>query len=386
PPAGFSRCAAGQFQCANGTSREGLYCVAAAAACDSVADCSDGSDEAGCEERGCPGAFRCRSGRCLARALVCNGLPDCKDGSDEDACGSCGNEEFLCPEGWCAPLTLRCDGVRDCAGGEDEKLCECPVEQRACHAGGCVARERVCDGARDCPDGSDEWDCVRLHNSTRLLQVRRESGWAAVCSDGWDSTWSDAVCRGMGLAAGAVNERRAAAVGGGGAAGGAGGGRQRVGGRAPNAAAPAEGARADAGAGAPTCRADSRPRLLRRQQRPCGSHGVAYSARLVGGDGATSGQWPSVAQLVHARSRASCTATVVSPLWLLASLSCLRQRERQLSASEWAAMAGDAGGAGAPGGAAGASGEAGVARGVAQVREGGGPGAHPVRAARPAAS
>lgn len=418
PPAiaGFSRCAAGQFQCTNGTSREGLYCVAAAAACDSLADCSDGSDEKDCEARGCPGAFRCRSGRCLARALVCNGLPDCDDGSDEDACdewkclfdefrcpngrcipalwqcdgspdcpghadeyncqSSCGNDEFLCPEGWCAPLTYRCDGTPDCAGGEDEQLCECPLGQRACGAGGCVARGRVCDGVSDCPDGSDEWDCVRLNDTTRLLQVRHTAGegevsWASVCSDDWDSSWSDTVCRGLGRAAaavtGAVPMDASAAT-------------TRLVRLANTTAAAAAAAPSDTPlpklfAPAPSCSSGTAVELT-CQPFSCGSHGVAYSARLVGGDGATSGQWPSVAQLVHARSHALCTATIISPLWLLASLSCLRQRERELSASGWAAVAGGAAGGGGTGtvmgtagvGAGGGDGAGGRAGG-AQVRE-----------------
>lgn len=48
----------GQFQCTNGTSREGAYCVPLSSKCDSVNDCSDGSDEAKCIEEGCPGNFQ----------------------------------------------------------------------------------------------------------------------------------------------------------------------------------------------------------------------------------------------------------------------------------------------------------------------------------------
>lgn len=60
----------------------------------------------------------------------------------------------------------------------------------------------------------------------------------------------------------------------------------------------------------------------------CGSHGQAdgVAARIVGGDGATNGQWPSVALLFNAKQRASCTATIISPKWLLVSYSCLHQR------------------------------------------------------------
>lgn len=48
----------GQFQCSNGTTREGAYCVPLSAKCDSVNDCSDGSDELGCIQDGCPGNFQ----------------------------------------------------------------------------------------------------------------------------------------------------------------------------------------------------------------------------------------------------------------------------------------------------------------------------------------
>lgn len=46
----FSKCAAGQFQCINGTAvKDRSYCIPLNARCDSVDDCSDKSDEEGCE-------------------------------------------------------------------------------------------------------------------------------------------------------------------------------------------------------------------------------------------------------------------------------------------------------------------------------------------------
>lgn len=77
----------GQFQCKNGTSGRGSACVPSSSKCDSVNDCSDGSDENGCRELGCPGNFQCEDGLCLQRHAVCNGIPDCSDAGDEKDCG-----------------------------------------------------------------------------------------------------------------------------------------------------------------------------------------------------------------------------------------------------------------------------------------------------------
>lgn len=35
-----------------------------------------------------------------------------------------------------------------------------------------MATYHLCDGPRHCQDGSDEWNCVRLDNTTRQLEVR----------------------------------------------------------------------------------------------------------------------------------------------------------------------------------------------------------------------
>lgn len=102
----FIRCHLGQFQCLNGTSiNDGSYCIPNTDRCDSVFDCSDGSDEVRCEEEKCPNNyqvtqkvspgsrilisefFQCASGQCLKRHLVCDGIVNCNDGSDEINCG-----------------------------------------------------------------------------------------------------------------------------------------------------------------------------------------------------------------------------------------------------------------------------------------------------------
>lgn len=57
----FIRCYFEQFQCLNGTSnKDGSYCIPSTDRCDSVFDCSDGSDEVNCEEEKCPNNHQVR--------------------------------------------------------------------------------------------------------------------------------------------------------------------------------------------------------------------------------------------------------------------------------------------------------------------------------------
>lgn len=60
----------------------------------------------------------------------------------------------------------------------------------------------------------------------------------------------------------------------------------------------------------------------------CGNPGPSdgVAARLVGGNGAANGQWPSVAILFQNKTKATCTATIISPRWLLSSYNCLHAR------------------------------------------------------------
>jgi hypothetical protein len=60
----------------------GVGSVAADSTCDGFADCSDGSDEAGCD-------FPCGSGAgspTVPYSSLCDGSADCPNGEDEDGC------------------------------------------------------------------------------------------------------------------------------------------------------------------------------------------------------------------------------------------------------------------------------------------------------------
>ncbi|KAK0164312.1 hypothetical protein PV328_002956 [Microctonus aethiopoides] len=373
----FSKCNAGQFQCVNGTSRDGAYCVNLSSKCDSENDCSDGSDEINCEDTGCPGNFQCRSGQCLGRHLVCNGIGDCDDGSDEEKCDewmchfdefkcpngrcipdlwrcngrpdcedhrdeyscseSCGNNEYLCPtENWCIPLTWRCNGVPECANGEDEKLCDCALDQFKCQTGGCVASNLVCDGIEHCPDLSDEWDCLIANMSMgnteetlinddptaisagpqpTLLKIKQSDNLRyMVCADNWNKNVSDSYCRSLGYFGSETTQTLA---------------QKNEGGKFlrlnknyhddnSNFVSYLE--------ITDSCEMGNVVKIS-CQEFSCGSvpDNEGPTARLVGGTPAGEGQWSSVALLKEMKNGAACTASVLGPMHALASYSCIHK-------------------------------------------------------------
>ncbi|XP_050691158.1 prolow-density lipoprotein receptor-related protein 1-like isoform X1 [Eriocheir sinensis] len=142
-------------------------CLAVHQMCDSVFDCPDGSDEAGCEEKVClPDQFMChRTRECIPHALMCDGNADCWDRTDEVDCENitCSHSEWKCAtKKQCIPDTWKCDGEPDCQDGTDEENCQnstikCPLPGLICdNFTRCVQPDTFCDNYNHCKDGSDE--------------------------------------------------------------------------------------------------------------------------------------------------------------------------------------------------------------------------------------
>ena len=77
-------CESWQFTCDN------LQCIDHNMRCDGLLepDCTDGSDEVGCDDACAEHSFTCdNKQQCLEGHAVCDGNSDCDDGSDEAICG-----------------------------------------------------------------------------------------------------------------------------------------------------------------------------------------------------------------------------------------------------------------------------------------------------------
>ncbi|XP_043260005.1 WASH complex subunit 2-like [Colletes gigas] len=102
---------------------------------------SSTTDDAMCDES----SFHCKIGTCIPQKMVCDGVLDCTDASDEFGCDynyrlivenetrkeketrrqpvTCGKLEFLCDFGTCIGINRVCDSVKDCQDGSDEARC-----------------------------------------------------------------------------------------------------------------------------------------------------------------------------------------------------------------------------------------------------------------------
>ncbi|EFA04636.2 serine protease P146 [Tribolium castaneum] len=366
---GFTRCSYGQFHCVNGTSiKDGSYCIPENDRCDSVDDCSDASDEIDCVNNGCPNNFQCASGQCLKRHLVCDGIQNCNDGSDETICEhwicrfdefSCGqgsrclpvhwkcdgraqcpdgSDEFNCPsmcnehsfqcleQNTCVPKSWKCDGKADCMNAEDEKSCECTSDEFKCAiGGGCIKKDQTCDGIKDCADNSDEWNCLRFDHDKKYLQINvMNTTWSPVCSDNWNQTHSDLVCRQMGYGGASSTETL----------------------EAPEAMfkeyyklIPQAVVRSPILSQLQKVDSCEFIVSITCQEFSCGSHSSVdvQSARIIGGNRGADTQWPSLTLLYNQKLNLQCTATLLTPVWAMASHSCV---SGSLVPNDWILYAG----------------------------------------------
>uniref|UniRef100_A0AC35FDX0 Very low density lipoprotein receptor n=1 Tax=Panagrolaimus sp. PS1159 TaxID=55785 RepID=A0AC35FDX0_9BILA len=123
--------------------------------CDNVPDCLTGEDEANCHYlHNCPkDLFMCRTGECLSTEVKCDGHFNCSDGSDEHGCEQIAS--VLLPSTSPAPPSSQIAYVllpSTSPASPSPSLCH-PDNEFACNNGTCISAEWICDNVPDCLTG-----------------------------------------------------------------------------------------------------------------------------------------------------------------------------------------------------------------------------------------
>ncbi|XP_022083821.1 uncharacterized protein LOC110975554 [Acanthaster planci] len=172
------QCPSYLFQCANGE------CIQKILVCNSVDECSDGSDEGEvCSVDTDYSKFRFQcDGFEISASSFCDFHDDCLDAWDELTCvrPKCSESEFQCPNGKCIDKSKRCDMIDDCDGSQgtasDEVGCEVRSGGFQCYSTRWIPIEYTCDTYPDCGGlhYEDEVPCgIEYKNSCMSPNVTR---------------------------------------------------------------------------------------------------------------------------------------------------------------------------------------------------------------------